>query len=41
MGGGGGVEGGGGGFAGGGDFAFDVFEGVTAVGVEVGVAERP
>ena len=29
------------GFACGGDFAFDVFEGVTPVGVEVGVAERP
>lgn len=41
RGGGGGVGGAGGGFSGGGDFAFYVFEGVAAVGVEVGVAERP
>lgn len=41
SGGGGGVGGAGGGFSGGGDFAFYVFEGVPAVGVEVGVAERP
>lgn len=41
SGGGGGVGGAGGGFSGGGDFAFYVFEGVTAVGVEVGVTEGP
>lgn len=41
RGGGGGVGGAGGGFSGGGDFAFYVFEGVAAVGVEVGVAEGP